>query len=107
MTPSGSGSETGPLTKSTVQPAAFAAFAKAKPILPVEGLLTKRTGSKNSRVGPAVIKQRSGIALNNLEDGGTEGESEGDPFEVFSTFPFHKFIPTLGYGSVFSHWKCP
>jgi hypothetical protein len=34
-------------------------------------------------VGPAVIKQRSGIALNNLEDGGTEGESEGVILNLF------------------------
>jgi hypothetical protein len=26
--------------------------------LPVDGLLMKRTGSKNSRVGPAVMRQR-------------------------------------------------
>ncbi len=46
----------GPNISVTSQPSAFAASAMAMPILPVEGLLIKRTGSKNSLVGPAVIR---------------------------------------------------
>jgi hypothetical protein len=38
--------------------------------LPVDGLLMKRTGSKNSRVGPAVMRQRRDKGKKRLGDGG-------------------------------------
>ena len=57
-TPGGVGSDTGPQTSTTSAPASRAACATAKPILPELRLLTKRTGSIGSRVGPAVISTR-------------------------------------------------
>ena len=63
MAPSGSWRLTGPETRSTDHPCLRAASAKAKPILPVDGLLINRTGSINSWVGPAVIKQRSELVF--------------------------------------------
>ena len=57
-TPAGAGRETGPETSVTVAPRSRAASAMAKPILPVERLVRKRTGSSISRVGPAVMSRR-------------------------------------------------
>ncbi len=42
---------------------AAAASARAKPVFPLEGLLRKRTGSKNSRVGPADTRHRIGLVI--------------------------------------------
>ena len=50
-TPVGAGRETGPETSVTCAPRSRAASAMAKPILPVERLVRKRTGSSISRVG--------------------------------------------------------
>ena len=55
-TPGGVGRLTGPATSTASCPARAAARATAKPILPVDGLERNRTGSANSRVGPAVTR---------------------------------------------------
>ncbi len=55
-TPCGVLSATGPATSVTSCPAARAARATAKPMRPVDGFERKRTGSMNSRVGPAVTR---------------------------------------------------
>ena len=55
-TPAGVVSATGPATSTTSAPAARAAAATAKPILPELRLLMNRTGSMRSRVGPAVMQ---------------------------------------------------
>ena len=57
-TPSGGRSVTGPEMSVTSAPRSRAASAMAKPILPEERLLKKRTGSIISRVGPAVTSTR-------------------------------------------------
>ena len=49
----GSGRWTGPVMSVTCAPRSRAAWATAKPILPLLGLLINRTGSRYSRVGPA------------------------------------------------------
>ena len=53
-TPAGDGRWTGPAIKVTSAPASRAASASANPWRPELRLLMKRTGSRNSRVGPAV-----------------------------------------------------
>ena len=53
-TPGGVGSAVGPLTSDTRAPSRAAAAATAYPIFPVLWLVRKRTGSRASRVGPAV-----------------------------------------------------
>ena len=53
-TPSGVLSETGPATSVTSCPRLAASAAIANPILPVEGFDRNLTGSRYSRVGPAV-----------------------------------------------------
>ena len=54
VTPRGVGRCTGPATSVTCAPAARAAAAMAKPILPLERLVMPRTGSMASKVGPAL-----------------------------------------------------
>ena len=54
----GDASSTGPATSTTSAPRAAARAAMAKPILPVERLPRKRTGSRSSTVGPAVTRTR-------------------------------------------------
>ena len=58
-TPSGGASETGPETRVTAAPRLRAAAASSYPIRPVEWLVTNRTGSIASRVGPAVTSRRT------------------------------------------------
>ena len=53
-TKSGGSKETGPDTSVTCAPRCIATLASAYPILPVERLEIKRTGSIASTVGPAV-----------------------------------------------------
>src|SRR5262245_36543577 len=53
-TPYGSGSSTGPLTRTTEAPRFASAAATAYPILPEERFETNRTGSMDTPVGPAV-----------------------------------------------------
>ena len=55
VTPTGSGTETFAQIKVTFAPRLRADTAKATPCLPLELLPKKRTGSRNSRVPPAVI----------------------------------------------------
>ena len=54
----GTSSATGPESSVTSCPAPRAAAATAYPIFPLDALVRKRTGSKYSRVGPAVIRTR-------------------------------------------------
>ena len=54
LTPGGVGSATGPATRIVRAPRRAASAASAKPILPLERLPRKRTGSTGSWVGPAV-----------------------------------------------------
>ncbi len=56
VTPSGSGSSVGPETRITSAPRAYARAANAYPIRPLDGFVTTRTGSRCSRVGPAVTR---------------------------------------------------
>ena len=58
VTPDGTGTVVLPFTNRTSAPRALAASARAKPILPEESLLMKRTGSRRSRVAPAVTITR-------------------------------------------------
>src|SRR5689334_167876 len=60
FTPAGSARSTGPATRTTSCPRATAAAAQAKPMRPLEGFEIKRTSSMNSRVGPAVTRNRTG-----------------------------------------------
>ena len=69
-TPAGVGSDTGPLTSTTSAPASRIACASAKPILPELRLLTKRTGSMHSRVGPAVSSTRRPVSGPTLASSG-------------------------------------
>ena len=57
--PCGSGSEEGPLTRTTDAPRARALSASRKPIFPLERLVRTRTGSSGSAVGPALTRTRS------------------------------------------------
>src|SRR5207302_815669 len=54
VTPNGSGRSEGPDTSTTSAPRAWAASAMAYPMRPLDGFVTTRTGSRCSRVGPAV-----------------------------------------------------
>ena len=68
VTPLGVLSATGPAMSVTSWPARRAARATAKPIRPVEGLERKRTGSRYSRVGPAVTMKCSFRFMPDLTD---------------------------------------
>ena len=57
--PAGGSSSVGPSSSVTAAPRAAASRASAIPVAPVDALLTNRTGSKASRVGPAVTTTRS------------------------------------------------
>ena len=55
-------SDVGPETNVTFAPRRPASSAIAYPIFPDEGFERKRTGSKNSRVGPAVTRTRRSLS---------------------------------------------
>ncbi len=56
--PFGGASSVGPVTRTTSAPRWLTASARAYPIRPLEGFVITRTGSRGSRVGPAVTTTR-------------------------------------------------